>query len=134
MNGSWLLLLFFSVFAFIANGKTYAEEILGGFIKLIPMFLAAFVTAVLKLIVESKKNKITPLNIFLSCVFAIGIAYLFSPVIIKYLEEDYHTLAVGALVLTGEKIFIYLIYKAKIDDILIWAGNTLSDKFKNIFK
>lgn len=66
--------------------------------------------------------------------FALGISYVFYPIILDYVPVSWHGIAIGAVVLTGEKIVTYAIYKAKIDDAIVWFLNILADKIKSFLK
>lgn len=94
----------------------------------------ATITVVLKLIIESKKNKVTFLNVVMTLIFALGISYIFWPIIQEYIKPSMQGVATGAIVLTGEKIVTYVIYKAKIDEFLAWLFDAIFTWIKSLFK
>jgi len=126
--------LLFVLLALGYTGKDLLNEILTGLVKLLPMIVAASIAVTLRLIVESKKNKITPLNITLSFVSALGISWIFYPVILEYVKPAFHSIVIGLIVLTGDKIVSYVIYKFKVDQFLTFIADWALNKLKAIFK
>jgi len=120
--------------ALVYTSKDFLSEILTGLIKLLPMIAAASIAVTLRLIVESKKNKITLINIVLSFVSALGISWIFYPVILEYVKPVFHSIAIGVIVLTGDKIVSYMIYKFKVDLFLTFIADWALNKLKAIFK
>lgn len=116
------------------SGKALLEESIKGLAKLFPMMLFATITVILQLIIVSKRKKITFANILMTWFFALGISYVCYPVILEYIPKSWHGIVIGAVVLTGEKIVTYAIYKAKIDDAIVWLLNLLADKIKSYLK
>jgi len=97
------------------------------------MVVPATVTVIIKLIVENKKSKITWFNAVTSWLMAVGVSYIFYPVITKHVDEAWQPVVIAVAVLTGEKVVTYVIYKAKIDDFLTWLFNTAWEKLKKYF-
>jgi len=116
------------------TGKDLLNEILTGLVKLLPMIVAASIAVTLRLIVESKKNKITILNVVMSFISALGISYLFYPVILEYVKPSLQSIVIGIIVLTGDKIVSYVIYKFKVDQFLTFIADWALNKLKAIFK
>lgn len=110
------------------SGKGLLEEMLKGLAKIFPMMIFATITVVLQLIIVSKRKKITFANILMTWFFALGISYVFYPIILEYVSKSWHGIAIGAVVLTGEKIVTYAIYKAKVDDAIVWIINLVGEK------
>lgn len=110
------------------------KDVLSAIVKLLPMIGFATITVVLKLIIESKKNKVTFLNVVMTLIFALGISYIFWPIIQEYIKPSMQGVATGAIVLTGEKIVTYVIYKAKIDEFLAWLFDAIFTWIKSLFK
>ena len=98
------------------------------------MIVAASIAVTLRLIVESKKNKITILNVVMSFISALGISYLFYPVILEYVKPSLQSIVIGIIVLTGDKIVSYVIYKFKVDQFLTFIADWALNKLKAIFK
>lgn len=114
------------------SGKALLEESIKGLVKLFPMMLFATITVILQLIIVSKRKKITLANILMTWFFALGISYITYPLILDYVPKSWHGVVIGAVVLTGEKIVTYAIYKAKIDDAIVWFLNIIADKLKKL--
>jgi len=125
MNCYLLLVLL----ALVYTGTHLLEELLAAIIKLLPMAVSASVAVTLRLIMEAKKNKITKIDIFLSYVSAVGISYIFYPAIVEYSKPEFIPLSIGLVVLSGNQIVNYVVYKLKISLFLglffEWAYNKL---------
>lgn len=74
------------------------------------------------------------MNALLTWVFALGIGYISYEPIQLYVSKSWQGIAIAALVLTGEKIVTYLIYKAKVEEFLSWLLQAGFDKLKQLFK
>jgi len=94
----------------------------------------ATISVVLKIIVMSRKEKITFVNAFTSWVFALGISVFTYPIVVEYFNPPFIGAVTGAIVLTGENLVSYIVYKFKIDGFLEWFINAAFEKAKNLFK
>lgn len=96
--------------------------------------MLATITVVLKLIIESKKNKVTLFNAFVSWIFALGISYVFYPIILENINKSWQGISIGLVVLTGEKIVTFVLYKVRVEEGLAWVFDMLFQKLKSLFK
>ena len=123
------MFLLFLLLALDYTGKPLLE----GMIKLIPMIMIATITTVMKLIIESKKNKITFLGGVMTWAFAMGISYIFYPIVVDYIKDSWQGVVIGAIVLTGEKIVTWIMYTLRVEDFLAYMGDYTIRKLKKIF-
>jgi hypothetical protein len=126
MNCFLLLLLLFLDY----SGK----DLLAAAAKMLPMIGFATVSVILKVIVMSRKEKITFLNIVTAWVFALGICVLAYPIILESIQPPYVGAVTGVVVLTGENLVSYIVYKFKLDEFLTWFINDAFEKAKSFFK
>jgi len=59
---------------------------------------------------------------------------MFYPVILEYVKPAFQSIAIGIIVLTGDKIVSYVIYKFKVDQFLTFIADWALNKLKAIFK
>lgn len=109
-------------------------EAMKGLVKLLPMIITATIAVGLKLIVESKRKKITFWNASISWFSAVGISYIFFPAITKYSSTELVPLWLAFVVLVGDKISTYFVEKFNVDVFLNAMVNYLADKLKNLTK
>lgn len=83
--------------------------------KLFTIIVIATIAVVLKLIVESRKRKITVLNAFISWLAAVGICYLFFPYITKNASPETVPLWLTFVVLVGDKATTYIVERFNVD-------------------
>lgn len=79
------------------------------------IFIPASIGISIKLAVQSKKEKMTPLKVILSYITGIGGAYLAYHVIKNNVDENLMPLTIAIVSISTEKIAEYLIYKWNID-------------------
>lgn len=94
------------------------------------MIVTASIVVGLKLIVESKKKKITVWAAFISWLGAVSISYLFYPVILTHVSEEFRPLLMAFVVLVGDKIVVYFIDKFQVDTFLTAITNAAADYLK----
>lgn len=92
-------------------------EELGSELKnlLVKIFIPALTAVSMKIAIDSRKKTITIFNIITSVIVGVGMAYLFSGVILSTFSDDMMPLMVGLVAISGEKIGNWLIYKFNID-------------------
>lgn len=96
------------------------------------MIVTATIAVGLKLIVESKKKKITFWAAFISWWGAVCISYLFYPVITKHSSEELVPLLLAFVVLVGDKLTSYFVDKFQVDTFLTAIMNMLGSYIKKI--
>ena len=97
------------------------------------MMMIATITTVMKLIIESKKNKITFFGGVMTWTFAMGISYIFYPIVLDYISDSWQGVVIGAIVLTGEKTVTWIMYTLRVEDFLAYMGDYLLRKLKKLF-
>lgn len=128
MNWYSLSLLLFLEYTSIAKGlKTPFDELMSAFIKLIPMIVTATVAVGLKLMVDSRKKKITFWAAFISWLGAVFISYLFYPAILEYSSDSLKPLWMAFVVLVGDKIVVYFVEKFNVDTFLSAVVNAAAN-------
>lgn len=82
----------------------------------------------------SRKEKVTFLNIVTAWFFALGISVLAYPIVVDNFQTPYVGAVTGVIVLTGENLVSYIVYKFKVDEFLTWFINAAFEKAKSFFK
>lgn len=108
-------------------------EIYSFFLKIIfPAIVGVGIKIAVEMQIDSKK--ISWVNVVLSFVIGVGMAYLFNGVILKHFDEDYVPLAIGLVAIIGKEFAVYLIYKLNIDTFLTALINAGQDFILSVFK
>lgn len=96
----------------------------------------AFLTVAISVAVEMKndKNKVSILSVATSLVIGIGVAYLFSGLILENCEGGNIILCAGLITSVSEKIVKFIMYKFNIDIFLTALVEYAYQKFKNFLK
>jgi len=123
-------LFLLSVLLALDYTNTIIEQVTAGLVKLMPMLIPATVVTILKLIVENKKKKITAFNAITSWLAAVGVSYIFYPLVLEFIKDSFQPAIIAFIVLTGEKVITYFVYKFTVDDKLESLGQWLMDKIK----
>jgi hypothetical protein len=82
------------------------------------VLIPAFVGISLKLAIQMKRTKLSLLNVCLSFVTGISAAWMFNNPIKLYVPEDYQSICIAIIAISGEKIGEFLVYKFRVDDFL----------------
>lgn len=82
------------------------------------VLIPAFVGISLKLAVQMKRTKLSFLNVSLSFITGICVAWLLSNPVKLYVPQDYQAVSIAIIAISGEKIGDFLVYKFRIDDFL----------------
>ena len=99
-----------------------------GLFKFLPMLITATFAVILKLMVESKTKKITFWNALMSWIGAVGLSYIFYPIILEHSPEWARPFCIAFVVWSGDKFVYYFVVKYNVE-IAIKAGvNWISDK------
>lgn len=85
------------------------------------MFIIATIAIGIKLMIESRRKKITFITALLSWFSAVGTCYLFYEPIVKHINQEYRALAFAFVVMIGDKLMVYIVEKFDVD-IMIQAG------------
>jgi uncharacterized membrane protein YqaE (UPF0057 family) len=85
---------------------------------IIKIILPAFLGISLKVAVQMKRTKLSILNVILSFVTGISAAWMFSGLVHKSVPEDYQSICIAIIAISGEKIGDFLVYKFRVDDFL----------------
>lgn len=88
----------------------------------------------MKLIIESKKNRITFFGGLVTWLFAMAISYLVFPVVVDNFTESWQGIVMGAIILTGEKLVTWVMYTFRVEEILAFAGDYILRNIKRIGK
>ena len=108
----------------------YIEGFLDAFLKIIFPALAG---VSIKLALQMKKEKMKFLQIILSYVIGIGMAWICSPLIRDGVPENYQSVIVAIVAISGEKIAEFIIYKWDVDLFLMALANGAKDFVVNLF-
>jgi hypothetical protein len=92
------------------------------------ILIPAFVGISLKLAVQMKKTKLSFLNVSLSFITGICVAWMFSNPVKMYVPQDYQSICIAIIAISGEKIGDFLVYKFRVDDFLA----AILDAFKQV--
>lgn len=85
---------------------------------LIKIIIPALVALSIKIAIQSQQKKVSLFQIISSFITGIGSAYLCSDLVMTYLTHQWVPLAIAVVVLSGEKIGYYLIYKFNVEGIM----------------
>lgn len=91
------------------------------------MLVTATIAVGLKIIIESRRKKMTVWAAVISWLGAVFISYLFYPVILEYSSESFKPLWMAFVVLVGDKIVVYFVEKFQVDTFLSAIVNIISD-------
>ena len=100
------------------------------------ILLPAFITVAVGVAVEMKNNrhKVSVLSVILSIVIGLGVAYLFSGVILENCKGGNIIIFAGLVTSLSEKIFKFFMYKFNIDIFLTAIAEYAYQKLKNFLK
>jgi len=98
------------------------------------MVVFATASVILKITIMSKKEKITALNVLTAWIFALSICIFAYPIILDKFSPPYVAAVTGVVVLSGENIVSYVMYRFKVGVILAWVVNAVFEKAKTLLK
>lgn len=81
----------------------------------IKVLIPALVAVSIKLAIIGRNKPISVFNVLSSLVTGVGFAYLFSPIILSRISDEYIPLLIALVSISGEKIGTWLIYRFNID-------------------
>lgn len=105
----------------------FSDEAQAFFIKII---IPALVAISVKIIFQMRKAKVSVFNALGSYAIAIASAYFFGEPVMKEVPIEYVSIVIAIITLSGEKIWMYLIYKLNIEPIVVSIFQMILDKFK----
>jgi hypothetical protein len=82
------------------------------------ILIPAMVGISLKIAVQMKKTKLSFLNVALSFIAGISCAWLLSDLIHLHVQEQYQSISIAIIAISGEKVGDFLVYKLKVDEFL----------------
>jgi hypothetical protein len=96
----------------------------------------AFLTVAVGVAIEMKNNKnnVSILSVFLSLVIGLGVAYLFSGVLLENFKGGSLILCAGFITSVGEKLAKFVLYKFNVDIFLMVVADYAYQKLKNLLK
>lgn len=107
--------------------KYLSDETLALLLKVIPISLAS---VFLSIGFKMKKEKITIFNGLLSIFAGIFFSYLAAPFVLEIENEKYHIVLISLVAISGDKIAEYIIYKLKIELILMALFDLIYERIK----
>lgn len=87
-------------------------------ILFVKVLIPALVAVSIKLAITGRKKSISVFSVFTSIITGVGFAYLFSPIILNRISEDYIPLMIALVSISGEKIGTWLIFKLNLDTLI----------------
>jgi hypothetical protein len=72
----------------------------------------------LKIAVQMKKTKLSFLNVALSFIAGISCAWLLSDLIHLHVNDQYQSICIAIIAISGEKVGDFLVYKLRVDEFL----------------
>lgn len=81
----------------------------------VKVLIPALIAVSIKIAIDSRKKTISIFNVIGSIITGVGMAYLFSGIILSTFSEDLIPLMIALVAISGEKIGNWLIYKFNID-------------------
>ena len=129
---SCLLIALFLILELSSYAKGIMEEFIKSFIRMFPMLFAASIAVVLKLMVQSKRQKITPWTAIISWFSGVGSCYLCYPAILKHSTSELVPLWLALVVLIGDRVITYIVEKLHVELFLTSAINWLIEKAKRL--
>lgn len=91
------------------------------------ILLPAFVGISLKIAVQMKKTRLSILNVVLSFICGISVAYMFSDLIHLHVPSYYQSICIAIVAISGEKIGDFFVNKFRVDDFLGAIMNAVRD-------
>jgi hypothetical protein len=82
------------------------------------ILLPAMVGISLKIAVQMKKTKLSFLNVALSFIAGISCAWLLSDLIHLHVHNQYQSICIAIIAISGEKVGDFLVYKLRVDEFL----------------
>lgn len=103
------------------------EEIKSFLVKII---VPAFVAISVKLALQSKRQKVSLMNVFTSIVIGIGSAYLSSDWVLATFDSDVVPIVIATVTITAEKIGYWLLDRFDVGGILDGFAKGVVQRFK----
>lgn len=82
------------------------------------VLIPAFIGISLKISIQMKRTKLSFLNVSISFITGICMAWLLSSPVKLYVPQDYQAISIAIIAISGEKIGDFIVYKLRIDDFL----------------
>ncbi len=90
--------------------------------------LPSLIAVSIKLAIQSKRERITWFNVITSFITGIGSAYICTPLVISTIPNEYISIAIAIIAISGEKIGFYLVYKMNVQNIIEGLLERLKNK------
>lgn len=85
---------------------------------IVKILLPAIVVITIKLTLQAKKQVVSWFSIISSFAIGIGTAYIFADYVMESLDHKYVSIAIAVLSISGERIWIWFVYKFNVESIL----------------
>jgi hypothetical protein len=92
---------------------------------LIKVLIPALVAVSIKIAIDSRNKTVSVFNIIASIVTGVGMAYLFSGLILSNFSNEWIPLMIALVAISGEKLGNWVIYKFNVDTFI----ETLIEKY-----
>ena len=91
------------------------------------ILIPAIIGISLKVAVQMKKTRLSLLNVLLSFITGIATAIIFSNLVKVHVPQDYQSVCIAILAISGEKIGDWIVYKLRVDDFLTAVFDALKE-------
>lgn len=91
------------------------------------ILIPALVGISLKIAIQMKKTKLSVLNVLLSFTAGISCAWLLSDLVHLHVGEQYQSISIAIIAISGEKIGEFIVFKLRVDEFLGAVVNALKE-------